>query len=92
MGTTLEVDVLGVGSSINDVDINALSSLLGVEVLVEGGERETLSVGDTSKTPRGVVLGLAKALLWGIAGGQCMDDGVLLNVLDLKGHVRDGST
>ena len=69
VGTTLKVDVLGVGSGVNDIDINTLSSVLGVEVLVEGGERETLSVGDTSKTPWGVVLGLAQALLWGIARG-----------------------
>ena len=69
VGTTLEVDVLGVGSGVNDIDINTLSSVLGVEVLVEGGERETLSVGNTSKTPWGVVLGLAQALLWRIARG-----------------------
>lgn len=33
---TLKVDVLDVGSGIDDIDINTLTTLLGVEVLVEG--------------------------------------------------------
>ena len=62
--TTLKVDVLGVGSGVDDVDINTLTTVLRVEVLVEGGEGETLSVRDTGKTPWSVTLGLAETLLW----------------------------
>ena len=34
-GTPLEIDVVDVGSSINDVDIDAFAAVFGIEVLVE---------------------------------------------------------
>jgi hypothetical protein len=41
---TLEVDVVNVGACVNDVDINTLATVLGVEVLVEGAEAQAVTV------------------------------------------------
>jgi hypothetical protein len=41
---TLEVDVVNVGARVNDVDINTLATVLGVEVLVEGAEAQAVTV------------------------------------------------
>lgn len=41
---TLEVDVVDVGAGVNDVDINTLATVLGVEVLVEGAEAQAVTV------------------------------------------------
>ena len=38
-GTTLEVDVINVGASVNNIDVDALTAVLGIKVLVEGTER-----------------------------------------------------
>lgn len=46
-GAALEVYVLSVGTRINDVDVDALATVIGVEVLVEGAETKTLAVGNT---------------------------------------------
>jgi hypothetical protein len=56
--TTLEVDVVDVGTSVHDVDINALATVLGVQVLVKGAEAQAVAVGDTGETPRSVLLDL----------------------------------
>lgn len=56
--TTLEVDVLGVGAGVDDVDVNALATVFGVEVLVEGAEAQAVTVGDTRETPGSVLLDL----------------------------------
>jgi hypothetical protein len=42
--TTLEVDVVNVGAGVDDVDVNALATVLGVEVLVEGTEAQAVTV------------------------------------------------
>lgn len=89
LGTTLEVDVLNVGTSVNDVGINTLTTLSGVEVLVEGAEVEGISVRDTSKTPRGLLLSLGRArilnndVVLGLEGKHSVDNAVALDVLDL---------
>ena len=56
--TTLEVDVVDVGTSVNDVDVNTLATVFGVEVLVEGAEAQAVTVGDTGETPGSVLLDL----------------------------------
>lgn len=38
LGAALEVDVVNVGASVDDIDINSLTTIGGVEVLVEGTE------------------------------------------------------
>ena len=58
LGTTLKVDVLGVCASVDDVNINTLTTVGGVQVLVPGAETQGVAVGDTSKTPWGVLLNL----------------------------------
>ncbi len=69
VSTSLEINVVNVRSGVNDIDVNTLTALTRVEVLVEGGEREWLSVGDAGKTPRGVGLGLAETLLNTVGAG-----------------------
>jgi hypothetical protein len=56
--TTLEVDMLSVGTSVHNVDIDALATVLGVEVLVEGAEAQAVAVRDTGETPGSVLLDL----------------------------------
>ena len=56
LGTTFKVDVVDVGAGVDDVDVNTLTALGGVEVLVEGAKGQAVPVGDTGKTPRGVLL------------------------------------
>lgn len=38
LSTTLEVNVLNVGTSVDNVGIDTLTTLIGVEILVEGGK------------------------------------------------------
>ena len=88
-GTALEVDVVDVGASVNDIGIDTLTTLGGVEVLVECAEGKRVAVGDTGKTPGCALLGLAVArlslsLLLVVHG---VDDRILLDVLDLFGDV-----
>jgi hypothetical protein len=56
--TTLKVDVLSVGAGVDDVDIDALATVLSVEVLVEGAEAQAVTVGDTGEAPGCVLLDL----------------------------------
>ncbi|KAK5632321.1 hypothetical protein RRF57_008034 [Xylaria bambusicola] len=44
LGTTLEINVVNVGASVNNVDINALTTLSSVQVFVKGSEIEGLAV------------------------------------------------
>ena len=48
MSTTLEVNVINVGASIDDVSVNTLTTIVSIEVFVECPEVETISVRDTS--------------------------------------------
>lgn len=59
---TLEVDVVNVGAGVDDVDVNTLTTVLGVEVLVEGAEAQAVAVGDTGETPGSVLLDLGLGL------------------------------
>ena len=56
--TTLEVNVLDVGASINDVDINTFATIGSVIILVEVAEAEGFTVGETSQTPWSTLLEL----------------------------------
>lgn len=71
----LEVDVVDVGAGVNDIDINALTTLGSVEVLVEGTESKAVAVGDAGETPRSVLLNL-----W---AGESVHNLVLLDVGNL---------
>jgi hypothetical protein len=89
LGSALEVDVVGVGTGINDIGIDTLTTILGVEVLVEGTEVQRLSVRNTSKTPRGVLLGLRVALVLSdhvlrIDRKHGVDNGIPLDKLDIR--------
>lgn len=77
VSATLEVDVLGVGAGVDNVDIDALSTIGSVQVFAEGTEAQALTVRDTGETPGGVLLDLVVVILHGV------DLGVLLDVLDL---------
>lgn len=87
VGTTLEVDVVDVGTSVNNVGIDTLTTIRRVEVLVEGTEVEGVAVGDTGKTPRSLSLGLAVALVLSdhVLGNRDhgVNKSVSLNELDL---------
>lgn len=52
VGASLEVDMVNVGASVNDIDINTLATLAGVQILVEGTEAEAVTVGDSAR-PQG---------------------------------------
>jgi len=78
VGAALEVNMLDVGSSVDDIDVNALTAVGGVEVLVVSTEAQGVAVGDTSKSPRSVLLRLVIILV-----GERVDLGVLLDVVDL---------
>jgi hypothetical protein len=75
--TTLEVDVVNVGACVDDVDVNALASVLGVEVLVEGAEAQAVTVGDTGEAPGSVLLDL------GLVTAQNVDFLISLDELNL---------
>lgn len=88
LGTALKVDVGDVGAGVNNIGIDTLTTLLGVQVLVEGTEAESLAVGDASETPGSLLLGLGAARVLGDSilgadGNHGVDDGVTLDGLDL---------
>jgi hypothetical protein len=85
VGAALEVNVLDVGAGVDDIDVNALAAIGGVEVLVVGAEAQGITVGDTGKTPGGVLLRLVVLLV-----GERVDLGVLLDVVDLVTLVSVG--
>lgn len=76
LGTALEVNVLNVRASIDDVNVDTRATAGLVDVLVEVAEVQTLLVRDTGESPGGVFLGD------GIF--ERVDDRVLLNVRDLQ--------
>lgn len=47
VGATFKVNVRGVGAGIDDVRIDTLTTILGVQVLVEAAEGKAVTVGDT---------------------------------------------
>jgi hypothetical protein len=74
----LKLVVVDVDTSVDDVDIDALSALGVVDVLVECAEAEFVRVRDTCKTPRGATLNA----LGGGRLGDGIDDLVTLDILD----------
>ena len=85
VGAALEVDVLVVGSGVDDVDVNTLTTVGRVEVLVPGTEAQRVAVRDTGKTPGGVLLGLV------VVTSKGVDLGVTLDVVDLSDDDVSGS-
>jgi hypothetical protein len=55
---TLKVDVLVVGTSVDDIDVDTLTTVGGVEVLVPGAEAQRIAVRNAGKSPWSVLLGL----------------------------------
>lgn len=47
VGATLEVNVLNVSASVDDVGINTLTTISGIQVFVIGAEREGIAVRDS---------------------------------------------
>jgi hypothetical protein len=86
VGAALEVDVLVVGASVDDVDVNTLTTVGGVEVLVPGAKAQRVAVRDAGKTPGGVLLGFVVVTAKGV------DLGVTLDVVDLSDDDVSGST
>jgi hypothetical protein len=78
LGTTLKVDVLGVCAGVDDVNVNALTTIGGVEVLVPCAEAQGVAVRDTRETPWGVLLD------FGFVVAECVDLRVALDVVDLS--------
>jgi hypothetical protein len=76
VSTSLEVDVLDVRAGVNNVDVDTLTTVRLVDVLVEVAKVKALLVGDTGQTPRSRVLD--NGILKGV------DNGVLLDIRDLK--------
>jgi hypothetical protein len=81
VGAALEVNVLVVCAGVDDVDINTLTTVGRVEVLVPGTKAQRVAVRDTGKTPGGVLLRLVVVTAKGV------DDGVTLDVVDLSEQV-----
>lgn len=54
----LKVDVLSVGTSVNDIDVNTLATIGTVEVFVEGSKAKAVTVGYSGQAPRSVLLSL----------------------------------
>lgn len=75
-GAALKVNVVDVGASINNVNINTLTAVGLVNVLVVCGEAKRLPVRDTSQAPWSRVL--SSRLI------KSMDDRVLLDVCNLE--------
>ena len=67
--------MVNVGTSIDDIGVDALTTILGVKVLVEATKGKTVTVRDTSQTPGGILLD-GRVL-------KVVDLRVLLDVLDL---------
>lgn len=85
LGSALEINMLSVGSGVNDVGINTLTTISAVQVLVEGAEAQGVAVRDTGKTPRSLLLDLAVALLVTVGNNRSegADDCVTLDVFNL---------
>lgn len=81
MSASLKVNMLVVCAGVDDVDINTLTAVGRVEVLVPGTKAQRVAVRDTGKTPGGVLLGLVVVTTKGL------DDGVTLDVVDLSEQV-----
>ena len=73
VGAALKVDVLVVGTRVDDVNIDTLTTIGGVEVLVVGTEAQRVAVGDTGKTPGSVLLRLVAVTAHGVHLGVALD-------------------
>ncbi len=62
VSTTLKVNVVGVGAGVDDVGIDTLATVGGVEVLVEGAEAQGVAVGHGPDPKERHLLSLAIAL------------------------------
>ena len=78
--STFKIDVLDIGSSVNDVDIDTFSAFSSVKIFVEGTEAQALSMRYSSEAPRGTLLEFP------VFGS--MDNRVSFNVIDLTWYIR----
>jgi hypothetical protein len=85
VSTALEVDVLVVCTGVDDVDVDTLTAVGRVEVLVPRAEAQRVAVRDTGKTPWGVLLRL-------VVVAKGVDLRVTLDVVDLSDDHVSGST
>jgi len=85
VSTALEVDVLVVGTGVDDVDVDTLTTVGRVEVLVPRAEAQRVAVRDTGETPWGVLLRL-------VVVAEGVDLRVTLDVVDLSDDHVSGST
>ena len=85
VSTALEVNVLVVCTGVDDVDIDTLTTVGRVEVLVPRAEAQGVAVRDTGKTPWGVLLRLEVVT-------EGVDLRVTLDVVDLSDDHVSGST
>ena len=60
--SAFEVNVFNVGSRVNNVNVNTLTRVFGVEVLVEVAEGQRVSVRNTSEAPWGVLFKLPRVV------------------------------
>ncbi len=82
VGAAFEVNVLNVGAGVDDVSINAFAAILSIEVLVEIAEAKSITVRDTGKAPRSVLLERRGAV-------HGPDFGVTFNVFNLSKRARE---
>jgi len=90
VGTTLEVDVSDVGAGVNDIDIDTLTTILRVEVLVECAKGETIAVRDSGETPRGALLDGGVLVVRRLLVKSGVNLRVLFNVFNLQGSAGVG--
>lgn len=72
--TSLEINMLSVDASIDDVNVDAFTCQVRVEVCVEGGKVQGISMTDPGEAPWRIILGFE---------GRGMDLGVFLDKIDL---------
>jgi len=80
--SALKVNMVNVGSGINDIDVNTLATVGGIQILVICAEAKSLAVRNASKTPWSRVLNYTFIF-------KSVDNLVLLDKLDLKPLASD---
>lgn len=89
LGSALEINMLDVGSGVNDVGINTFTTIGAVQVLVERAEAQGVAVRDTGKAPGSLLLDLAVALLVTVGNNRSegADDGVTFDIFNLTSEL-----
>lgn len=76
--SVFEVNMLDIGTSIDNVDVNTLATVGTVEVFVEGSEAEAVTVGYSGQAPRSILLSLPTL--------QSVNFRVFFDVINLVDH------